>query len=146
MFVTSVGSLQKPSATWLMTPPLGSTILLQAEDYALMSGVQTEPCSEGGLDVGYIDAGDWMVYDVNLPVTGTYTVSYRVASLNGGGVLQLEKAGGTPAYGQLAVPSTGGWQNWTTISHQVQLQAGQQQIAIKALAGGWNINWLQISQ
>lgn len=146
LFVTPVGAQLAKAATWLPTPPLASSILIQAEDYALMSGVQTETCSEGGLDVGWIDAGDWMVYNVNLPVSGTYTVSYRVASLSGGGTLQLEKAGGTPTYGQLAVPSTGGWQNWTTISHQVQLPAGQQQIAIKALGGGWNINWFQISQ
>jgi hypothetical protein len=31
------------------------------------------------------------------------------------------------------------------VSHQVTLQAGQQQIAVKALAGGFNINWLNIS-
>jgi chitinase len=82
---------------------------------------------------------------VNIPVAGTYTVQYRVASLNGGGVLQLENAGGSPVYGSLSVPGTGGWQNWTTISHRVQLPAGQQQIAVKALAGGWNINWLKIT-
>jgi len=31
------------------------------------------------------------------------------------------------------------------VSHQVSLPAGQQQIAVKALAGGYNINWLKIT-
>jgi beta-glucanase (GH16 family) len=122
------------------------SIQIEAENYAVMSGIQTEACSEGGQDVGWIDANDWIVWNVNIPTTGTYTVQYRVASLNGGGVIQLEKAGGSPVYGSVSVPSTGGWQNWTTISHQVTLQAGQQQIAVKALAGGFNINWLNITQ
>jgi len=121
-------------------------IHIEAENYAVMSGVQTEACSEGGLDVGWIDTNDWIVWNVDIPATGTYTVQYRVASLNGGGVIQLEKAGGSPVYGSIGVPGTGGWQNWTTISHQVTLQAGQQQIAVKALAGGFNINWLDIAQ
>lgn len=118
---------------------------IEAENYALMAGIQTESCSEGGQNVGWIDANDWMVWDVTVPSTGQYTVQYRVASASGGGNLQLENAGGSPVYGALSVPSTGGWQNWTTISHSVNLNAGQQQIAIKALSGGWNLNWIEIS-
>ena len=87
-----------------------------------------------------------MVWDVNVPTSGTYTVQYRVASPSGGGVIQLEKAGGSPVYGSVGVPSTGGWQNWTTVQHQVNLTAGQQQIAVKALAGGFNINWLKLTR
>ena len=118
---------------------------IEAENWGVMSGVQTESCAEGGLNVGWIDANDWMVWDVNLPNTGSYSVQYRVASLNGGGNLQLENAGGSPIYGSIGIPSTGGWQNWTTVSHTVNLNAGQQQIAIKALSGGWNLNWIRLS-
>jgi beta-glucanase (GH16 family) len=122
-----------------------TNIRLEAENYAVQSGMQAEACSEGGQDMGWIDANDWLVWNVNIPTAGTYTVQYRVASLNGGGVVQLENAGGSPVYGSLSVPKTGAWQTWTTISHQVQLPAGQQQIAVKALAGGWNLNWINIS-
>ena len=136
--VTTSVTVSKSSGSW--------SARIEAENYALMNGVQTEPCNEGGLNVGYIDAGDWMVWDVNLPSSGTYTVSYRVASLNGGGSFQLEKAGGSPIYGSLSVPNTNGWQNWTTISHQVNLSAGQQQIAIYTPNGGFNLNWIEINQ
>jgi len=128
-----------------LPPDTGITTLIEAEDNVVQSGTQTEACSEGGLNVGYIDADDWMVWDVNLPNSGRYLIEYRVASLSGGGTLQIEKAGGVPAYGILDIPNTGGWQNWTTIQQTVNLDLGAQQIAIKALAGGWNINWLKIS-
>jgi len=124
----------------------GTNIHIEAENWAAMAGVATEACTEGGQNVGWIDANDWIVWNVNVPTSGTYTVSYRVASLPGGGVIQLEKAGGSPVYGTVSVPATGGWQNWTTVSHQVNLSAGQQQIAVKALAGGFNLNWFEIKR
>ncbi|UOB18379.1 beta-1,3-glucanase family protein [Abyssalbus ytuae] len=123
----------------------GWSTQIEAETYVVFNDVQTEACSEGGENVGYINNGSWMVWDVNIPSTGTYTVEYRVASPNNDGTIQLEKAGGSPVYGSVSVPNTGGWQNWTTISHNVSLTAGEQQIAIYAPVGGWNINWLKIS-
>ena len=65
-----------------------SGTLIQAENYNNMAGIQTEACTDegGGLNVGYIDATDWMAYyNINFPVSGTYKVEYRVASLRGGG-------------------------------------------------------------
>lgn len=119
---------------------------IQAESYCDMSGIQTETTSDagGGQNVGYVDTGDWLKYDVDVPASGTYKVSYRVASLNGGGVLQLEKAGGSPVYGLVNVPATGGWQTWTTVSHTVQLSAGKQSLGLSAKAGGFNINWIKV--
>jgi hypothetical protein len=38
-------------------------------------GVQTEVCTEGGLNVGWIDTDDWIVWNVNVPASGTYTSS-----------------------------------------------------------------------
>ena len=124
-------------------------IVIQAESFDAAATVQTEPTSDtgGGLNVGWIDAGDWMSYhDVNIPESGSYTIQYRVASQSGGGSLKFEKAGGSPVYGQLSVPSTGGWQNWQTISHTVNLSAGVQNFGIAATGGGWNLNWFSITK
>ena len=128
-------------------PPEGITI--QAEDYLVKSGVQSENTADagGGLNVGYIDAGDWMSYpSVNIPTSGTYTVEYRIASLNGGGNLVLEEAGGTPSYGAINIPSTNGWQNWITIKHTVTLNAGPHKFGIKVNNGGWNLNWFRLTK
>jgi beta-glucanase (GH16 family) len=120
---------------------------IQAENYCTMSGIQTETTTDagGGQNVGWIDANDYMGYRVNVPSTGTYTVQYRVASATGGGSIRLEKLGGGATYGTIGVASTGGWQNWTTLSQTVTLTAGQQDIAVTAAAGGFNINWFSIT-
>lgn len=126
----------------------GNPITIQAESYTDMNGVQTEPTTDtgGGTNVGWIDSGDWMAFPlVNLPYAGNYRVSYRVASPNGGGSLQIEQAGGNPVFGSISVPNTGGWQSWTTISHQINLPAGSVQLGIYVPAGGWNLNWLSIT-
>ena len=81
-----------------------TTTTIQAESYQYMNGVQIETTSDvgGGRNVCWIDTGDWMSYPaVTISSTGLYKVEYRVASLGGGGSLQLEKAGGTPVYGRL---------------------------------------------
>lgn len=123
----------------------GWSTRIEAESYVNMNGIATEASSEGGQNVGWIDAGDWIVWDINVPSSGNYKVEYRVAGMNGGAI-RLEKAGGSPIYGTINVPNTGGWQTWQTISHTVNLTAGQQQIAIHAPAGGYNISWIQVTK
>ena len=141
-------------------PDPGTGTSLQAEDYLDFSDttagntggqhraddVDIEVTSDtgGGYNVGWIDAGEWLTYDPGVTSSGNYTVSYRVASQSGGGSIQLEASGGSTVYGTIAVPSTGGWQSWQTISHTVNLNAGQQ-IALVALAGGFNLNWIEIT-
>lgn len=125
------------------------SLTTQAENYSSMSGVQVEATTDtgGGQNVGWIEAGDWMAYNsITVPTTGTYTVEYRVASLNGGGRLSLDLNGGTTVLGEVAIPNTGGWQNWTTVSHTVHINAGTYNFGIYAQAGGWNINWWRIRQ
>jgi beta-glucanase (GH16 family) len=125
-----------------------STTTVQAEAYGSMSGVQIESTTDtgGGSNVGYIETGDWMAYTgINFPYTGNYQVEYRVASLSGGGRLSMDLNAGSTVLGYLDVPSTGGWQNWTTISHTVSVTAGTYNVGIYAQAGGWNLNWFRIT-
>ncbi len=138
------GNNSSSSSSSCNTIAVGNTI--QAESWCQMQGVQTETTSDsgGGQNVGYIESGDWTTYSVKIPSTGTYKVSYRIASLNGGGQLQIEKAGGSPVYSNINVPSTGGWQHWQTISHNITLPEGEQLIALYAVTGGFNLNWLKI--
>jgi hypothetical protein len=126
--------------------PLPS-ITLQAESFTQMKGVQTENTQDsgGGLNVGWTDTGDWMTYaSVDLPCSGAYTVEYRVASGANGGKLTLEKGGGSPIFGSLTIPGTGGWQSWRTLSHDVQLPAGSMNFGIAVTQGGWNLNWIRV--
>jgi hypothetical protein len=78
----------------------------------------------GGLYVGYTKAGEWLEYTVNVAVAGTYKIDFRVASGGSGGKFHLE-VDGANATGSLAVPNTGGWQTWKTITKTgVNLTAG----------------------
>ena len=125
-----------------------ATITVQAESFNNMLGIQTQATTDtgGGLNVGYTDAGDWISYPtLNLPCAGTYTVQYRVASAATGAVLVLEKSGGGATYDTLAVPNTGGWQNWVTITRDITLPAGAQGLGIKVTTGGWNLNWISLT-
>jgi hypothetical protein len=124
-----------------------TAINLEAEAYSSMSGVQTQTTTDagGGLNVGYIDAGDWMAYsNITFPTTGTYTIEYRVASPSGG-TLSSDLNSGSTQLGRVAIPATGGWQTWTTVSQTVSVTAGTYSFGVFAQTGGWNLNWIRIS-
>lgn len=119
---------------------------IEAEQFSAQMGIQTEACSEGGQNVGWIDQGDWMAYNgITFPATGTYRVEYRVASPSGGR-LSLDLNAGGILLGEVQIPATGGWQNWTTVSHTVTVAAGTYNVGLFAAQGGWNINWFRITR
>ncbi|WP_123043842.1 carbohydrate-binding protein [Cohnella candidum] len=115
---------------------------IEAENWSAMNGVQTETTTDtgGGLNVGWINVGDWIDYNVNVQTAGTYTVEYRVASNASTGQLQLQS--GTTTLATTNVPNTGGWQNWQTVTATVTLAAGQQTLRVYASGYDFNINWL----
>ncbi|WP_419872822.1 glycoside hydrolase family 3 N-terminal domain-containing protein [Candidatus Pristimantibacillus sp. PTI5] len=119
--------------------------LIEAENSNASSGVQTEAALDenGGLNVGYVDTGDWLDYRINVPTSGTYKVRLRVASQTGpANAVQLKN--GTSLLTTYSVPNTGGWQSWTTLSQNVTLSAGVQTLRLLAASGGWNLNWLEL--
>ncbi|WP_375417154.1 glycosyl hydrolase [uncultured Hymenobacter sp.] len=126
--------------------PTPTANLIQAENYSSMSGVGVETTSDtdGGRNVGYIDADDKMTYNaVNFPTTGSYSIEYRVASPNGGSL--ATDLSGAALGTTVPILATGGWQKWTTISQTVSVTAGTYNLGIRAVAGGWNLNWLRIT-
>jgi len=120
---------------------------LQAESYASMSGIALETTADagGGSDVGWIDANDWMTYSVNPSTAGWYTVQYRVASPGTTGQLVLSQ-NSTDISAIASVPNTGGWQNWTTVTSRVYLNAGTQNLTVFARGGGFNLNWVDFAK
>lgn len=121
---------------------IGSGVTLQAENFVAMSGIQTETTTDvgGGLNVGWFDANDWLAYPLTVEQTAVYKVTFRVASPNATGVIKLEPRGGGAAYGTLAVPNTGGWQNWASISGNFNLPVGSVGLGVVATVGGFNLN------
>jgi hypothetical protein len=126
---------------WSFTTPTSDTTTnrIEAEDYSTMYGINTEnSSSEGSLNVNYVNVGDWLDYTVNVSTAGTSTIKLRVAGY--GGQIHLKNRSGT-VLTTVNVPSTGGWQNWTTVGATATLPEGQQTIRIYASQAGWNLNW-----
>lgn len=116
---------------------------VEAEGYGRMNGIQVEPCSAGGQNIGYFDVGDWFTLDINVPVAGTYQLACHVASVSGGNIL-VEKDAGATLLGTVNVPATGGWQTWTVApSINITLPAGQQTLGFATSTGGVNVDWVE---
>jgi predicted alpha-1,6-mannanase (GH76 family) len=126
--------------TATMTEP-ASPGKIQAENFTEMDGIQVENTFDvgGGKNVGYIEANDWMEYSINVPESGKYVLNFRMAGKNPGTLL-IQQSGETLE--TVAIPATGGWQNWITVEGiSVDLSEGTQTIRILAQTSGWNINW-----
>ncbi|WAC11788.1 carbohydrate-binding protein [Dyadobacter pollutisoli] len=119
---------------------------IEAENFDAMRDVRTETTADtdGGLDVNYIDDGDWMDYNLKTTASGRYTVNFRVANSYGSGVIEVKNATGT-VLGQVNVPQTGGWQSWKTISTELDLPAGSQVVRIFAKKGAFSLNWFEFT-
>jgi hypothetical protein len=101
------------------------------------TGVDIEASSEGGYDIGWTSAGEWLNYTVNVASAGNYTVQLRVSS-PGGASLHLGFNTTSNVWQAVSIPPTGGWQNWTTVSVPVTLGAGTQQMTVLFDNGGMN--------
>jgi len=113
---------------------------IQASSYNSKNAVQTENCSEGGLDVGYIGNGSYTEYD-SIDLTGQTFFEARVASPGGGSTitLHLDSPTGT-VIGTAIAPATHGWQNWSNTYCSLSGASGIHNIYL-VYTPGMNIEW-----
>ncbi len=141
------------------TPPANTPIRIEAEDYinffdkssgntggAFRSDdvdIQATTDVGGGYNVGWIQQGEWLTYDANIPEAGTYDIVARVASAQQGTrSLKVSVDGQSET---LSFGGTGGWQNWTDVTAQgVNLSAGSQQLRLDMLSNSFNVNYIDI--
>ncbi len=117
---------------------------IEAEEYYLMSGLFSEPTADedGFLNIGWTDVGDWAEYKITVEKSGTYSLDARISGSNGGAIDFLVD---DVSVGRLSTPSTGGWQNWKTVSMDVDLEAGEHMLKMLVRDAGFNINWIELS-
>jgi len=97
----------------------------------------------GAYDIGWTTPGQWFKYTVNAATAGTYTLSFRVSSPYGiTDALHIDNASGTNLSGSVAVPNTGGYQTWTTVTASVTLTAGTQTLTVDQDSNGWNLHYI----
>ncbi|MEA2697157.1 MAG: hypothetical protein QOI66_1428 [Myxococcales bacterium] len=103
-------------------------------------GVDLQAASEGAFNVGWIVAGEWLKYSVNI-TGGNYNISGRVASMAGGGSFRIELETGADLTGTITVPSTGAWTTWGTVTkNNVTLPAGSHVLRVFQITAGFNLN------
>ncbi|XXT25573.1 family 43 glycosylhydrolase [Sorangium sp. So ce429] len=120
-------------------------VMTEAETIAWESGVETEACSEGGMNVTSIEDGDYIkVKGVDFG-PGAESFDARVASATSGGSieLRLDSTTGT-LVGTCMVQGTGGPQTWVTTSCAVDGATGIHDLYLKFTGGNgplFNFNW-----
>jgi hypothetical protein len=98
-----------------------------------------------GYNVGWIQAGEWLEYTVNVTTAGAYTLSARVAATAAGKTFHIEMDGANVS-GTLTVPNTTGWQIWQTVTATTtSLTTGQKVMRIYADQGDFNINYVDFA-
>lgn len=106
-------------------------------------GVDLEAATDtgGGVNIGYVADGEWWQYAVTA-TAGRYDVDVRVASAAATpGSFRVSL--GDTVLGTVAVPNTGGWQTWTTVTlPDVGIAAGNSSLRLTAVGAGMNVNWV----
>ncbi len=118
---------------------------VEAENYFEMSGIGTETCTDigGGLNVGWIENGDYMKYFIRVQASGDYQVSARISGYNGGSLHLLFNES---LSAQIAFSATNGWQNWQDFSTTIHLEAGDYVMKAFSYTNNFNINYFNFTQ
>lgn len=114
---------------------------VEAETMAWSSGVETEVCNEGGMNLTQLDNGDFIkLKEVDFGA-GATALEIRVASGSAGAFeLHLNSLDGT-LIGTCAVAATGGAQTWATQSCDVTGAEGKHDLFLRFTGGGFKFDW-----
>jgi beta-glucosidase-like glycosyl hydrolase len=127
----------------------GSANSYRADGVDLEATADTQDTSAAGgaYDIGWTTPGQWFNYTVNVATAGNYTVSFRVSSPYGiTDALHIANSSGTNLTGAVAVPNTGGYETWTTVTSSLTLPAGQQTLTVDQDTNGWNFHYMAFTQ
>ncbi|OWV11490.1 glycoside hydrolase [Micromonospora wenchangensis] len=144
------GTIPTINMTTSGTPQVGTLnpyLRQEAETIAWSVGVETEPSSEGGMNVGWLNNGDYIKVKGVAFGAGASSFTARVASATTGGRIEVRLGSATgTTVGTCTVPVTGGWQTWTTVTCPVSGAIGTQDVFLRFAGGSgnlFNVNWWQ---
>jgi MYXO-CTERM domain-containing protein len=125
--------------------PLNPFARVEAETIAWEEGIETEPCSEGGMNVTDISDGDYIKVEAVEFGAGADSFNYRVATASGGGAIELRLDGENgELVGTCAVESSGGADTWATQECAVNI-TGQHDLFLRFTGGGFEFDWWQFA-
>ncbi|EHA58106.1 xylosidase/arabinosidase [Pyricularia oryzae 70-15] len=144
----TIPTIQMSAAGAPQVGTLNPYVRQEAETMAFSSGLGTEPCSEGGMALAYVNDGDYVKVKGVAFGAGARAFRARVASAGSGGRIEL-RLGGTSGtlVGSCAVGGTGGWQTWTTVSCAVSGATDTRDLFLRFAGSGsgnlFNVDWWQ---
>ena len=126
---------------------VGDTVSVSAAELCDYYGVLLEPSSEGGYDIGWMQQGHWVSFDMALSTAGLFNMTLRTASKTGEGAFDFLNQGTGEVYKVFSgVANTEGWQNWETMNAGlVALRKGSTTLRVNSLQSGWNLMYVNFT-
>jgi beta-glucanase (GH16 family) len=119
---------------------------IEAENFKSEQGTIIEQTTDslGGYNLGWVEPGDWMEYEIEVKKAGQYSISFRIATGRKNAQIELVDTLGkvictTP------IDNTHRWQTWQTFSsNPFELKAGNQNIKLRITGDRISLNWFEI--
>jgi hypothetical protein len=120
--------------------------VIPSEHYVRMKGINMEKTSDesGHINLCEFDAGEWVDYNVDIPETGEYNVSFRLAA-EYPDESEIKLSINNTEFAALTFEKKG-INVWDTQSLKTTLQQGKQTIRMGFKRGGLKLNWWSISR
>jgi peptidoglycan/xylan/chitin deacetylase (PgdA/CDA1 family) len=126
---------------------MDTTTANQGNAYRTTEAVDVQATTDtgGGFNIGYVQAGEYVDYTVNVTAAGNYKLELRVAATTTGKTVDV-LLGGTLIADNLAVPNTGNYQTFATINvPSVALTAGTKELKVLFNQASQNLNWIRFT-
>ncbi len=113
-------------------------------------GVDIEPISDNinnnGYNIGWIDKGEWLQYEVDVAASAVYEMHVRVATSGSDGRLRFS-VDGSDITNVRYVPNTGGFQNWQDlVIPNVILTPDDNKLRFHSEGSGFNLSSFKFIQ
>jgi arabinoxylan arabinofuranohydrolase len=148
LFYNGDGTIQQVSNGPAGVPKLKNVVpsmVNEAETIDNEQGIETEGPPTGTRNLAFIENGDWVqVSNVDFGA-GYAGFEARVASATSGGTIEivLDSPNNAPV-GRVSFGSTGGWQNWQTVSSATSSVTGLHNLYLRFTGGSgylFNVDW-----
>jgi hypothetical protein len=121
---------------------------IKADKFADSSGEprpEATADTDGGMNMGWMDAGGSLTYFINVEKGGNYDLEFRYAA-NGTNSAYRILVDGSTLIDKVQFNNTQGWQNWRTSGkYRIALTRGEHIFTIDITGSGSNLNWMQFN-
>ncbi|MEM7673379.1 MAG: Ig-like domain-containing protein [Verrucomicrobiota bacterium] len=98
-----------------------------------------------GSRIGWVAAGEWMEYTVDVQTAGNYDMVFYTSRQSGGSTTVHVEFEGIDVTGSVNLPSTGNWNTFQETIVQVSLNAGEQVMRVAIDSGSSDLEWFQFN-